>query len=105
MNCVAVVNYYKDVVGDLLNISQTRMSTYERGRSIPSEILKQFACFYGVTTDYILRLLDNKSGLSVGELLNSEHQLLVFYRGLSQECEQMVDRMVRGYALMVSKAE
>ena len=53
------------VVGDLLNISQTRVSAYERGGSIPSEILKQFAIFYGVTVDYILRLSDDKYGLSV----------------------------------------
>ena len=47
------------VVGDVLNLSQTRVSAYERGGSIPSEILKAFADFYGVTVDYILRLSDN----------------------------------------------
>ena len=28
------------VVGDMLNLSQTRVSAYERGGSIPSEILE-----------------------------------------------------------------
>lgn len=28
------------VVGDMLNLSQTRVSAFERGGSIPSEILK-----------------------------------------------------------------
>lgn len=82
------------VVGDMLNLSQTRVSAYERGESIPSEILKLFACFYGVTTDYILRLSDNKSSTSCNELFGSEDQLLIFYRGLSQECKQVIDVMV-----------
>ena len=93
------------VVGDMLNLSQTRVSAYERGGSIPSEILKQFADFYGVTVDYILRLSDNKSGTAFNELLVSEHQLLVFYRGLSQECKQVIDGMVKGYDTNVNQAK
>ena len=89
----------------MLNISQTRVSAYERGGNIPSEILKQFAIFYGVTVDYILRLSDDKHGLSVSELHVSEHQLLIFYRGLSQECKQIIDGMVKGYDPKVNKAE
>ena len=89
----------------MLNLSQTRVSAYERGGSIPSEILKQFADFYDVTIDYILRLSDDKHGLSVSELHVSEHQLLIFYRGLSQECKQIIDGMVKGYDPKVNKAE
>ena len=85
------------VVGDMLNLSQTRVSAYERGGSIPSEILKQFADFYGVTVDYILCLSDDKSGSSVSELLGSEHQLLAFYRGLPREGKLVIDGMVKGY--------
>ena len=93
------------VVGDMLNLSQTRVSAYERGGSIPSEILKQFADFYGVTIDYILCLSDDRSGTAFNDLLVSEHQLLVFYRGLSQECKQVIDGMVKGYDPKVNKAE
>ena len=93
------------VVGDMLNLSQTRESAYERGGSIPSEILKVFADFYGVTVDYILRLSDDKSGTPVNELLVSERQLLVFYRGLSQECKQVIDGMVNGYKPKGNKAK
>ena len=93
------------VVGDMLNLSQTRVSAYERGGSIPSEILKQFADFYGVTVDYILCLSDDKSGSSVSDLLGSEHQLLVFYRGLPQEGKQVIDGMVKGYDPKVNKAK
>lgn len=90
-------NLSQVVVGDMLNLSQTRVSAYERGESIPSEILKQFADFYGVTVDYILCLSDNKFGTPVSELLNSEYQLLTFYRKLTPECKKIVDGMVKGY--------
>ena len=93
------------VVGDMLNLSQTRVSAYERGGSIPSEILKQFAIFYGVTVDYILRLSDNKNSISVSGLHISEYQLLVFYRELSQECKQVIDGMVKGNAFKIAKTE
>ena len=93
------------VVGDMLNLSQTRVSAYERGGSIPSDILKQFADFYGVTVDYILRLSDDKSGSSSNKLLGNEHKLLVFYRGLPQEGKQVIDGMVKGYDQKVNKAE
>ena len=89
----------------MLNLSQTRVSAYERGGGIPSEILKQFADYYGVTIDYILCLSDDRSGTAFNELLVSEHQLLVFYRGLSRECKQVIDGMVKGYDPKVYKAK
>lgn len=84
-------------VGIRLNRSQSRVSAYERGDSIPSEVLKGFACLYCVSVDYILGLTDDKSSSSVKDLHGSEHQLLAFYRSLSPECRKIVDGMVRGY--------
>lgn len=84
-------------VGYRLNLSQSRVSAYERGESIPSEILKEFAAFYRVSIDYILRLTDDKVGMALKELPVSEHQLLAFYRNLSPECKEVVDGMVKGY--------
>lgn len=91
-------------VGIRLNLSQSRVSAYERGESIPSEILKEFAAFYRVSVDYILRLSDERFGAAFNELPNSEHQLLIFYRNLSQECKNVVDGMVRGYASNTDKS-
>ena len=98
-------NLSQEVVGGMLNLSQTRVSAYERGGSIPSEILKQFADFYGVTIDYILRLSDDKTGAFSNELLGNEHRLLVFYRGLPKEGKQVIDGMVKGYDPKNSKTE
>ncbi len=84
-------------VGYRLNLSQSRVSAYERGESIPSEILKEFAVFYCVSVDYILRLSDDRSDAAIKELHYSEHQLLAFYRSLSSEGKEVIDGMVRGY--------
>ena len=84
-------------VGIRLNLSQSRVSAYERGDSIPSEVLKGFACLYCVSVDYILGLTDDKSSQCVKDLRGSEHQLLAFYRSLSAESKKVVDGMVRGY--------
>lgn len=95
----------QEVVGDMLNLSQTRVSAYERGESIPSDILKQFADFYKVTVDYILRLSDESFIADVRELHSSEYNLLVFYRGLSQECKEVIDGMVNGYDIKHNHSE
>lgn len=84
-------------VGIRLNLSQSRVSAYERGDSIPSEVLKGFSCLYCVSVDYILGLTDDKSSSSLMDLHGSEYQLLAFYRSLSPECKKVVDGMVRGY--------
>lgn len=53
----------QEIVGGLLNISQSRMSDYENGIcAIPSDALILFADYYKVTTDYILGLSDNQFG-------------------------------------------
>lgn len=82
-------------VGFRLNLSQSRVSAYEHGESIPSEVLKEFACLYCVSVDYILGLTDNKSSSSANDLRSSEHQLLSAYRKLSPESKMIVDGIVR----------
>ncbi len=84
-------------VGIRLNLSQSRVSAYERGESIPSDVLKGFACLYCVSVDYIRGLTDDKLSTSVKDLRGAEHQLLAFYRSLSPESKKVVDGMVRGY--------
>lgn len=48
-------------VAKYLNCSQQVYSNYELGqRDIPTEILIKLASFYGVSTDYLLDLTENK---------------------------------------------
>ena len=83
------------VVGDMLNLSQTRVSAYERGGSIPSEILKQFADFYGVTIDYILCLSDDRSGTAFNELLVSEHHCWSFTEDFHRSANRSLTEWLR----------
>ncbi len=85
------------VVGDFVNLSQTQVSAYERGRIIPSDVLICFAQYYGVTTDYILMLSDDKYGDAYKDANSLERKLMMFYRQLSNEGKAVVDAMVRGY--------
>ena len=59
----------QEVVAEILGISQTVYSRYERGfQTIPVMHLLRLADFYGVTTDYILGRT-NDSGRSLRDRL------------------------------------
>ena len=48
-------------ISDFLNCSQQVYSNYELGqRDIPTEVLIKLARYYGVSTDYLLGLTDEK---------------------------------------------
>ena len=51
----------QSAVAKFLNCSQQVYSNYELGqRDIPTDILIKLSAFYGVSTDYLLDLTDNK---------------------------------------------
>ncbi|MGM9635355.1 MAG: helix-turn-helix domain-containing protein [Candidatus Avispirillum sp.] len=51
----------QSTLAKVLNCSQQVYSNYELGqRDIPTEILIKLADFYGVSTDYLLDLTENK---------------------------------------------
>lgn len=53
-------------MGRILSCSQRVYSNYERGElDIPTEILRKLVQFYGVTTDYLLDLSDERGPSSV----------------------------------------
>ena len=83
----------QEVVGGLLNLSQSRMSDYENGIcAIPSDVLILFADFYKVTTGYILGLSDNASNVQCTDITDDEYSKLVVSRNLSTEQKVLVDR-------------
>ena len=52
-------NLSQKELGDKLNISHYTISSYEKGRSEPSDELKaRLARFFGVSADYLLGLVD-----------------------------------------------
>ena len=68
-----------------LNIAATTIGNYIRGMREPDfEILKLFAAYYNVTTDY---LLDFQSGI---EKDHSEEELLRLYRSLPTDKKELL---------------
>ena len=67
-----------------LNIAATTIGNYIRGMREPDfEILKLFAAYFNVTTDY---LLDFQSGIEKG---HSEEELLRLYRSLPTDKKEL----------------
>ena len=53
------------IIADFLHIKQNTYSQYENGqRQIPIDMLIELARFYGVSTDYILELTDERKPYS-----------------------------------------
>ena len=44
------------------------INSIENGFNAPIEVLKKYALYFGVTSDYILELTDDKKGYSDGEV-------------------------------------
>ena len=72
-------------LADDLNIAATTIGNYIRGMREPDfEILKLFAAYFNVTTDY---LLDFQSGI---EKDHSEEELLRLYRSLPTDKKELL---------------
>ncbi|MCL2109799.1 MAG: helix-turn-helix domain-containing protein [Oscillospiraceae bacterium] len=53
---------YQQQIADVINVSQTTYSGYERGyRSISVDMLEKLADFYGTSVDYLLFRTDVKA--------------------------------------------
>ncbi len=92
----------QEVVGDLLNISQSRMSDYENGIcAIPSDALMLFADYYKVTTDYILGLSDNLSYFQCTDITDDEYSKLMALRNLSSEQNALIEAMLKAACAVI----
>ena len=92
----------QEVVGGLLNLSQSRISDYENGIcAIPSDALILFADFYKVTTDYILGLSDNSSYVQCTDITNDEYSKLMALRNLSSDQKALVEAMVKAACTVI----
>jgi len=92
----------QEIVGGLLNISQSRMSDYENGIcAIPSDVLILFADYYKVTTDYILGLSDNSFYVQYTDITDEEYSKLMALRNLSTEQKTLFDAMFKAACTVI----
>lgn len=92
----------QEVIGGLLNISQSRISDYENGIcAIPSDILILFADYYKVTTDYILGLSDNSSNVQCTDITDDEYSKLMALRNLSIEQKLLFEAMFQAACTVI----
>ena len=91
-------NLTQSAVDYKLNLSLSRISAYENGGNIPCDVLRNFADFYGVSIDYILRFSDSKTYELTSSLRLPEQKLLDLYRNLTPDAKALIDGMVNGYA-------
>ena len=77
-----------------LNLSLSRLYTYENGEHIPCDVLRKFADFYGVSIDYILCFSDDKSDGFTTSFRRSEQKLLDMYRNLTPYAKALIDGTV-----------
>lgn len=68
-----------------LNISQGMVSKYELGISEPDiSMIRLFAKFFRVSTDYLLEITDEKTNVSYSGLSDDEKALLYDFKRLSE---------------------
>lgn len=85
----------QEVVGGLLNISQSRMSDYENGIcAIPSDVLIRFSEYYNVTTDYILCLTSHVSNVQCKDITDDEYFKLMALRNLSPDKRKLIENVL-----------
>lgn len=70
-------NLTQNELGKIFNITQRQISTYETGRNEPPyEILKKYASYFGVSTDYILGLTkDPKPKWTIRNNINAKNNV------------------------------
>lgn len=75
-------------MADLLGISQQAYATYELDtRTPPTEMLKQLADYFGVTTDYLLERTDDPQGTTAN--WDQPPQLNGVYYRLAKEAQEL----------------
>lgn len=68
-----------------LNVTQAMVSKYELGVSEPDvTMIKRIAEYFGVSSDYLLELSDDKTAISVSGLSQEEKDVLFGFKRLNK---------------------
>lgn len=85
-------------LADALHISQQSIHKYEAGLCFPTvEGLKEIACFFDTTADYMIELSDLPHPAEppkTMELSEDENRLLSYYRLLEPMTKELIQRII-----------
>ncbi|RHF53457.1 helix-turn-helix domain-containing protein [Mitsuokella multacida] len=107
----AAKNLTQEKLGEILNVQKAAISKYENGRADPSvDILKRMACYFNVSSDYLLELSDTArppvAPSSTLALSAHEQDLLHKYHTLTDEHKGLLNTQLDAmYNLDKPKAE
>lgn len=78
-------NMSQQRLADELNVTQAMVSKYELGVSEPDVgMIKRIAEYFGVSSDYLLELSDDKAAISVQGLSQEEKDVLFGFKRLDK---------------------
>ena len=89
----------QDALAGLVGVSQQKISKVERNtESLGIDLLIEISDYFGVTTDYLLCLSDEKRGTvqdrRVKQKMDEYAKLIETYESLSEENKKMVRKMM-----------
>lgn len=80
-----------------LNITQAMISKYELGASEPDiGMIKRIAEYFGVSSDYLLEISNDKIGVSVSGLSEEEKNVLFGFKRLDKIQKEKLQAYLRG---------
>jgi len=80
-----------------INVSQTMISKYELGRAEPDiNTICKIAKYFGVSSDYLLEISDDKITLPVSGLSEEEKNILFVYKRLNAIKKAMLYAYLQG---------
>lgn len=80
-----------------LNVSQTMISKYEHGQAEPGiSTICRIAKYFGVSSDYLLEISNDKISLPVSGLSNDEKEILFGYKRLDTVKKAMLQAYLKG---------
>lgn len=80
-----------------INVSQAMISKYELGKADPSiNTIRRIAEYFGVSSDYLLEISDDKISLPVSGLSEEEKEILFGYKRLDAIKKAMLQAYLKG---------
>ncbi|MDR1954315.1 MAG: helix-turn-helix domain-containing protein [Clostridiales Family XIII bacterium] len=91
-------NYKKSDIASALKLPYTTYNNYETDTNdVNSEMLRVFAAYYGVTTDYLLGIDKTDMHNANSEALRDNETLLIdLFRDLNDEGQEIAINMLKG---------